>query len=140
MKQTTKSKLYITPWILSLGFNFLSVENQCIGVWEKWIIMICWLVIIALNIKRINEHYKDLTLIDDILIVRDTFKKEKQYNLKTVLSWTENHYQCMGFNTGSEIILRTSSGIKINLWGKKSEGFEKLSDYLNENLSDKYEN
>jgi len=140
MKQTTKNKIEILIWILLLGFNFLYIANKSIEVWEKGVIMIGWIVIALLNLNRMNKRYKDLTLIDDILITIDTFSNEKQYNLKTVLGWTEIHYQTMGFKTGREIILRTASGEKVNFFDSNSEGFEKLSDYLNENLPSSYEN
>jgi hypothetical protein len=92
---------------------------------------------ILLYINYINS-IKYFTLLDDILITRQTFSKQKKYSLKEVSSWTENHYSLFGYKTGKEIVIKTKSGTKIYLFQKNSKDFGNLSHYLNTNLSDIY--
>jgi hypothetical protein len=137
MEQTSKNKLLIIVYALLLGFiTFVAIERQK-ELCEKLaliVVIITLLLLYIININRI-KYYR---LIDDVLITRQTFSKQKQYSLKAVSSWTENQYQLLGFKTGREIVLKTKEGTKINLFEKNSKDFEKLSDYLNENIPEAF--
>jgi len=139
-KQTTKNKISIVVWIFVLGLFVFILINRPMQIWEKGLIMTLLVITALINIFNTNKKNKDFILIDDILIIRQTFSKEKQYSLKNISFWTENKYQLLGFKTGREIIIKTASGILINLFEKKSNDFEKLSEYLNSNLPDAFQN
>lgn len=140
MKQTTKNKILIVVWILVLGlFVFLLIDRP-MRIWEKGLIMTLLTITALINIVNTNRKTKDFTLIDDILIIRQLFSKEMQYSLKNVSYWTENQYQLLGFKTRREIIIKTADGILINLFEKNSKDFEKISEYLNSNLPNAFEN
>ena len=140
MKQTTKNKISIVVWIVVLGLFVFILINRPMQIWEKGLVMTLLTITALINIVNANKKNKDFILIDDILIIRQTFSKEKQYSLKNISFWTENKYQLLGFKTGREIIIKTASGILINLFEKKSNDFEKLSEYLNSNLPDAFQN
>ena len=142
MKQITKNKVLIIVWILILvPLAFLNVFNKSLSAWAKGAIIAMWIMTAVFNILRAIRENKDFSLADDVLIIRQTFLKEQRYNLMTIKSWAEYHYKFLGINTGRKIILKTASGIRINLNdNSNSEPFEKLSDYLNSNLSDINEN
>jgi len=140
MKQTTKNKISIVVWIVVLGLFVFILINRPMQIWEKVLVITSLTIIALINIVNANKKNKDFILIDDILIIRQTFSKEKQYSLKNISFWTENKYQLLGFKTGREIIIKTASGILINLFEKKSNDFEKLSEYLNSNLPDAFQN
>lgn len=139
-KQTTKNKISIVVWIFVLGLFVFILINRPMQIWEKGLVMTLLVITALINIFNTNKKNKDFILIDDILIIRQTFSKEKQYSLKNISFWTENKYQLLGFKTGREIIIKTASGILINLFEKKSNDFEKLSEYLNSNLPDAFQN
>jgi|GEM_PF-2661581 len=139
-KQTTKNKISIVVWIFVLGLFVFILINRPMQIWEKGLIMTLLVITALINIFNTNKKNKDFILIDDILIISQTFAKEKQYSLKNISFWTENKYQLLGFKTGREIIIKTASGILINLFEKKSNDFEKLSEYLNSNLPDAFQN
>jgi hypothetical protein len=140
MKQTTKNKVLIVIWILVLGlFVFLLIDRP-MKIWEKVLTMTLLTITALINIVNTNRKNKDFTLIDDILIIRQLFSKEMRYSLKNVSYWTENQYQLLGFKTRREIIIKTADGILINLFEKNSKDFEKISEYLNSNLPNAFEN
>ncbi|MCF6141072.1 hypothetical protein L1S34_07225 [Flavobacterium sp. K77] len=140
MKQSTKNKIRIVVWILLLGLFVFPIMEQSIKLREK-VLTITLLIIAALmNILSSNRKKKDFTLLDDILIIRKTFSKEKQYSLKNISFWTENQYQFLGFKTSREIIIKTTEGIFIQLFEKNSKDFDKISEYLNSNLPNAFEN
>ncbi|MEN2400181.1 hypothetical protein GKZ90_0010355 [Flavobacterium sp. MC2016-06] len=138
MKQTTKNKLLIIVYALVVGLiTFLLVERQK-ELWEKLGLIVLFVILVLLYIKNINR-IKYFTLIDDVLIIHQTFSKQKEYSLKAVSGWTENQYQLGEFKTGQEIVLKIKGGTNLNLFKKNSKDFEKLSDYLNENIPEAFE-
>jgi hypothetical protein len=138
MKQTTKNIILVIIWTLSLGLlSFIQMERQK-ELWERLLLITLVVITALLYIKNVSR-IKYYTLIDDVLIIRQTFSKEKHYSLKNVKAWTENQYHLFEFKTGKEIVLKMNEGTKMNLFKKNSKDFEKLSDYLNENIPDGYE-
>ena len=107
-------------------------------LWEKLIIIFFVIGMITILILKVKKE-KYFKLINDNLIIRQIFSNQKVYNLKSVLSWTENHYIFFGIKTKNEITINIE-GKKIRLFDKNSKDYGELSDYLNENLSDRYEN
>ena len=139
MEHITKNKLLVVIYAILVSVGaFLLVEREK-ELWGKLGLMVLAVILIALCIANINR-IKYYTLIDDILIIRHTFSKEKQYSLKAVSGWTENHYQLLGIKTGREIVIKINGESKIRLFEKNSKDFEKLSDYLNENSPEAFEN
>lgn len=138
MKHTTKNKLLVIAYALIVGVTFFMLIERYKELWQKLALIAIALIIVLLYIKNTNR-IKYFTLIDDILIIRQTFSKQKQYSLKALSGWTENHYHLLDFKTGREIILKMKEGTKINLFEKNSKDFEKLSDYLNENFPKEFE-
>lgn len=138
MKQTTKNIILIIIWTLSLSLlSFIQMERQK-ELWERLLLITLVVITVLLYIKNVSR-IKYYTLIDDVLIIRQTFSKEKHYSLKTVKSWTETQYHLFGFKTRKELVLKMNEVTKINLFKKNSKDFKKLSDYLNENIPDAYE-
>ncbi|KFF04634.1 hypothetical protein [Flavobacterium reichenbachii] len=137
MEQTAKNKLLIIVYAALVGVvTFLLMERQK-ELWEKSAVILFAVILVLLHIKNINR-IKYYTLHNDVLITRQTFSKQKEYSLKSVLFWTENHYNLMGIKTGREIVLKLNGGTKINLFEKNSKNFEKLSNYLNENIPEAF--
>jgi hypothetical protein len=103
-------------------------------LWEKIAITVGWISIAFFNMKREIKNRKDLKLVGDNLIIKTAFSNEKQHNLKNISSWTENHYYLLGFKTRRQLLLNQLNGNKINLIDYNSKDFERVSDYLNDNL------
>ncbi|WP_165877252.1 hypothetical protein [Flavobacterium sp. 90] len=107
-------------------------------LWQKVVLIIFAVAIMVLYISNTNKilYYK---LIDDVLVTRQLFSKEKQYSLKAISSWTETRYHFLDVNTALVIVLNMNGGTKLNLSKRNSKDFEKLSNYLNENIPDAFE-
>lgn len=138
MKHTTTNKLLILLYTLIIGLTFFMLIERQKELWQKLALLALAVIMILLYIKNTNR-IKYFTFVDDILIIRQTFSKQKQFSLKAVSGWTENHYHLLDFKTGREIILKMKEGTKINLFEKNSKDFEKVSDYLNENFPEEFE-
>jgi hypothetical protein len=139
MKNITRDKILIIAYALLVGFAFFFLIERQKEVWQKAVALVIGIMIIALYVKNTNRNNYYM-LMDDVLIVRQLFSKKKQYNLQSVSSWTENQYELLGIKTGRNIVLSINGGTKINLIKSNSKDFEKLSDYLNENFPDAFEN
>ena len=129
-------------WILLLiGYVFIYVNMDTMSAWEKGLSIGMLVVTALLNVRSTITQNKDFIVMDDELIVRQTFSREKRYSLATIVRWTEHNYRFLGVDTGRKIILETAAGDKIQLHYDEddSANFEKLSDYLNDNLSNRYE-
>ncbi|WP_431244667.1 hypothetical protein ACQ9BO_10575 [Flavobacterium sp. P21] len=134
MKPTTKNKIVLFIYIVTLGLLVFLTIDQVKGSWGKsaFILLSVFTVVLAIiNSNRI----KYFTLLEDRLIISQTFSKQKQISLKTVIDWNENQYELFGTKTKREIVLKTFDGKKINLFEKNSKDYEMLSDYLNKNIS-----
>lgn len=81
-KQTTKNKISIVVWIFVLGLFVFILINRPMQIWEKGLVMTLLVITALINIFNTNKKNKDFILIDDILIISQTFAKEKQYSLK----------------------------------------------------------
>lgn len=139
MEQITKNKLSVILYALVvsiLAFLLIKRQNE---LWEKAAIIILAVLFVVLHTVNRNR-VKYYTLINDVLITRQIYSKQKQYSLKNVSSWTENHYHLLGIKTGREIIIKIKGVSKIKLYEKSSKDFEKLSDYLNKNIPEAFEN
>jgi len=138
MTQTTKNIIWILLYtLITSGVIFLGIKRFD-QLWEKSILVLLGVANVALYIRNIKRT-KYFTFIDNVLVINQTFSKQKKYNLKVISGWTENHFHLLGIKTGNEIIINTE-GIKIKLFERNSKDYEKLSDYLNENFSTRYEN
>jgi uncharacterized protein YozE (UPF0346 family) len=135
MKQSTKIKIQIIIWALFIGLITSTIINRPMELWEKISIPFCWVLIAFLNIKREIKNRKDLKLIGDNLIIKTAFSKESHFNLKHISSWTENHYYLLGFKTSRQLLLKQPNGKTIYLIDYNATDFEKISDYLNDNLA-----
>jgi hypothetical protein len=139
MKKTTVNKILIIVYSLLVSLTMFWQIDRYKELQAKLALAALALVTILLystNVNRINYY----TFIDGVLTVWQTFSKQKKYSLKDVSSWSENQYELLGFKTRQVIFLKTKDGTKINLLKKNSKDFEKLSDYLNENFPDAFEN
>ena len=135
MKQTKKNKISIFMWIMLIGFcTYIFIESQ-MNVWEKLFSIIGSLTTALLNIKRSIRVNKDFSLINDILVIEQTFSKKREYDLKNLLNWTQTRYHILGIQTSCHILIKTENEKEIILWKNEPKDFEKLSNYLNENYS-----
>jgi hypothetical protein len=137
MTQTRKNVIWIILYILiTSGLIFLGIKRfDQLG--EKIILILLGvanMILYITNIKRI----KYFTFIENTLVINQTFSKQKIYNIKGISGWTENHFNLLGIKTAKEIIINIE-GIKIKLYERNSKDYEKLSNYLNENFSARYE-
>ncbi|REH01241.1 hypothetical protein [Flavobacterium aquicola] len=137
MNYITKNKVLIIAYALTIALLFSVFIERQKELWGKTGLIVLAIITVLLYIINTNKS-KYFTLNDDILTVRQTFSKQKQYSLKNVSGWTENHYHLLEIKTSREIVLKMTDGTKINLFKRNSKDFEKLSDYLNENLSEAY--
>ncbi|GEL11540.1 hypothetical protein FGL01_22790 [Flavobacterium glycines] len=138
MTQTTKNILQIILVTLLLSVLIFAFTERSNQLWKKTALILMGLAFIILEIRRI-KRIKYFNLIENDLIINQTFSDQKRYDLKAISSWTENHYNLLGIKTGNEIIINIE-GEKIRLFERNSKDYEKLSDYLNDKLSAKYEN
>ncbi|MBF4517765.1 hypothetical protein IRZ71_15480 [Flavobacterium sp. ANB] len=138
MKHTITNKLLILLYTLIVGLTFFMLIERQKELWEKLALLALAVIMVLLYIKNTNR-IKYFMFVDDVLIISQTFSKQKQYSLKDVSGWTENHYHLLDFKTGREIVLKMKEGTKINLFEKNSKDFEKLSDYLSENFPEAFE-
>lgn len=100
--------------------------------WKKVTAIVLWTLITFINLYR---NSKNFILKSNILTVRQMFRKEKLYDLTTVSSWSENNYHLFGLKTGREIIINTENGLRLKLSDSNLREFEKLSEYLDGNVS-----
>lgn len=138
MKHIRKDIILIVVWTLCISLLasvYIDREKELL---KKLVLILLVIILVLLHIKNVSRT-KYFTLANDVLIIRQMFSKQKQYSLKDVSGWTENHYELLGFKTGREIILKTKEGTKIYLFKRNSKDFEKLSDYLNDNIPDAFE-
>ena len=138
MKQTSKSIFWILLFTLMMSVLLFPQIEKSEKLWEKLIIIFFVIGMITIQILKVKKE-KYFKLINDNLIIHQIFSNQKVYNLQSVSSWTENHYIFFGIKTKNEITINIE-GKKIRLFDKNSKDYGKLSDYLNENLSDRYEN
>lgn len=139
MKKITKDILLSVLWILCLVLVVSLQIERLKELWEKWMLISLTIILVLLYMKNVSR-VKYYTLNDDFLVIRQIFSKPKQHSMKTVSAWTENQYELLGFKTTCEIVLKTTDGVKINLFKTNSKDFDKLSDYLNENIPEAFEN
>lgn len=118
---------------------YIFLERQS-SFHEKLITLLFLLLFGILNFLASVRNNIDFKVEEDILFIKKTFSKEEQYSTKNIKGWCENEYRFLGIKTKSVIILKTESGKTIRLRKKGSKNYEALSDYLNDNLSEKYEN
>ncbi|TPG37511.1 hypothetical protein [Flavobacterium pectinovorum] len=139
MKNITRNKILIIVYILIVGSTFFFLIEREKEFWRKAALFGLGVTTVVLYIRNINSiiYYR---FIDDVLIIRQMFTKQKHYSLQTVSSWSENQYELLGIETGRNIVLSINGGTKIILSKSNSKDFEKLSDYLNENFPDAFEN
>ena len=127
-------------WVLVISlFSYLLIKRTA-DLNEKIVIMILIIILAFLNIKNANTNNKEFSLIDDILVIKQTFSREKKYNIKNLSNWNETQYHFLGFRTNRIIIIKTESGKEIKLIKNESKNFEKLSNHLNENYLNKFKN
>lgn len=139
MKNITRNKISIIVYALLVGFTFFVLVEREKELWQKAGLLLLAIITVVLYIRNINRiNY--FTFVDDVLIIRQMFTKQKHYSLETVSSWSETQYELLGIKTRRNIVLRLNEGTKINLFKNHSKDFEKLSDYLNENFSEVFEN
>ncbi|RKR05361.1 hypothetical protein C8C83_4707 [Flavobacterium sp. 90] len=138
MGKMTKDKLLIVFYILLVSSAAFLMIERSEELWQKVVLIIFAVAIMVLYISNTNKilYYK---LIDDVLVTRQLFSKEKQYSLKAISSWTETRYHFLDVNTALVIVLNMNGGTKLNLSKRNSKDFEKLSNYLNENIPDAFE-
>lgn len=139
MKNIRKDIILIIIWTLCIGLLACVYIDREKELLKKLSLIISVILLVLLYIKNVSRT-KYYTVINDVLIIRQMFSKQKQYSLKDVSGWTENQYELLGFKTGREIVLKINKGAKISLFKRNSKDFEKLSDYLNDNISDAFEN
>lgn len=135
MNYITKNKVLIIAYALTIALLFSVLIERQKELWGKTGLIVLAIITVLLYIINKSKYF---TLNDDILTVRQTFSKQKQYSLKNVSGWTENHYHLLEIKTSREIVLKMTDGTKINLFKRNSKDFEKLSDYLNENFGEGY--
>jgi len=138
MKKMTRDKLLIVLYILLVSSITFVIIGRSEELWQKVVSIIVAVAIMVLYISNTNRilYYK---LIDDVLVTSQIFSKQKQYSLKTVSSWTETQYHLGEVNTSLIIVLNMKEGTKLILSKRNSKDFEKLSNYLNENIPDAFE-
>ncbi|WP_337965715.1 hypothetical protein [uncultured Flavobacterium sp.] len=139
MKDTTKKKLEVILYALLMGLLFYLFKDRYKELSQKigyLIIPVFSVIMYGVNANRILYF----NLVDDVLITRQIFSKQKQYSLKAVSSWTETQYNLGEVNTSLVIALKMNEGTKLRLSKRNSKDFEKLSSYLNENIPDAFEN
>jgi hypothetical protein len=134
----TKDKLLIVLYILLVSSIAFVIIGRSEELWQKVVSIIVAVAIMVLYISNTNRilYYK---LIDDLLVTSQIFSKQKQYSLKAVSSWTETQYHLGEVNTSLIIVLNMKEGTKLILSKRNSKDFEKLSNYLNENIPDAFE-
>lgn len=138
MKDTTKNKLGILIYVLLVGTMFYLLKDRSEELWQKIALIVVPVFMIIMYTRNIDGilYYN---VVDDVLITRQTFSKQKQYSLKAVSSWTETQYHLGEVNTALIIVLNMKEGTKLSLFKRNSKDFEKLSNYLNENIPDAFE-
>ncbi|MWB92830.1 hypothetical protein GON26_00475 [Flavobacterium sp. GA093] len=137
MTNATKNKIWILLWLLTLMVMAYLSWNRASPLWERLLMISLITFTGILNVSSRIRHDKDIKFCDDTLYIKKTFSKEKKYNLKNILSWSENHYFLLGMRTNRVIMIKTENGEKINI-NKGTKNFESVSDYLNDNFSDKF--
>ncbi|PIF34719.1 hypothetical protein CLU81_5380 [Flavobacterium sp. 9] len=138
MKKITKDKLLVVLYSLIVGSTFYMLLDRYQELWQKAALVMLAVITIVLHIRNANRtlYYK---LIDDVLVTRQIFSKQKKYCLNAVSSWTETQYHFLEVNTALIIVLNMKEGTKLSLSKRNSKDFEKLSNYLNENIPDAFE-
>lgn len=134
MKLTTKNKINILFWLLLIGLSiFFSIIKSEIS---SWIHTLVYILIAILNISNLRV----VSLVNDDLIIKRLFSNEKKYDLNTITHWNEIDYSLLGIKTYRKIIIQTANDKKIYIFQNDSIYFEKISDYLNDNWSRKFDN
>lgn len=138
MKKMTKDKLLVVLYSLIVGSTFYMLLDRYQELWQKAALVMLAVITIVLHIRNANRtlYYK---LIDDVLVTRQILSKQKKYSLNAVSSWTETQYHFLEVNTALIIVLNMKEGTKLSLSKRNSKDFEKLSNYLNENIPDAFE-
>lgn len=134
MKLTTKNKINILFWLLLIGLSiFFSIIKSEIS---SWIHTLVYILIAILNISNLRV----VSLVNDDLIIKRLFSNEKKYDLNTITHWNEIDYSLLGIKTYRKIIIQIANDKKIYIFQNDSIYFEKISDYLNDNWSRKFDN
>ncbi len=126
--------------ITVVGYAFLYLYlSPRYSIWQSLAFIIIWITIAFINIRRSIHQSKVISLNGNLLVIKQSFQKEKQLLLSDIQSWDQHDYVTLGIQTGKKIILRLSEQSSVDIWhsDNKTE-FGKLVDYLNEHLEEKY--
>ena len=104
MKQASKSIFWILLFTLMMSVLLCPQIEKSEKLWEKLIIIFFVIGMITILILKVKKE-KYFKLINDNLIIHQIFSNQKVYNLKSVSSWTENHYIFFGIKTKNEITI-----------------------------------
>ncbi len=139
MKQTTKIKFYIFIWLVILSIlTYIYINITKLSSLEKVLIISGYFFIAFLNIRKsINTRF-DFYLQKDLLTINKLFSNKIEYDLKSLVNWTENHYSLLGFKTGNVIKIQLVNKKIITLYNNEKINYEIVSNYLNDNHSEKF--
>lgn len=139
MKQTTKIKFYIFIWLVLLSIlTYIYSNITKLSSLEKALIISGYFFIVFLNVKRTINIRIDYILKKDLLTINKLFSNKTEYDLKNLVNWTENHYSLLGFKTSNVIKIQLVNKKIITLYDNEKINFEIVSNYLNDNHSEKF--